>query len=692
MRKYIAVILCNIPLCVFAGEIMENDTIIEGKTIQEVVVTGREIVVKEDKLIINVSNKVKKHSFDGYSALSLLTIPGMKVDAFSGSVSTNGDAAILCINGREASKDEIKTLNPKDIKRIDYYQQAHPEHPMARGGVIDFIMRTRESGGMVTAQASQHLNMLSGDGMADWKTFRKKSEFGIQFSDTYRHFTPSRGTEETVAMAFDDGNVRKETVALPSPVHSNGIKGQMSFLQRMKRGTLKIVASFRDGHDMRDKMMRQTFFNGGVEETDACDFTHKDYLSPALSVQYRHKFKNKATVTASLNGDYTRTEQDRDYSSLQAYHSRTEENFTHLRPALKITCPASKNITSFLSAAYYHDRSSTYYRENEICTRGKLTNGQAHLVGGATFLVIPSKLSLSLQLEERIMTVDDGNDRTTSSFFTPSLFYGINMPHGNILKGRIGMGAFTPQMKYYTRTEKRIDEYQIITGNPDQRIDYSVQARLTFSSIHKWGNINVNTWYEKNKRPLYESVMCDNERDVYIHTFVNGGSYEHYFLNSTVQLNVIPHTLSVEAGAEYSYVKGHFQSRQTMNTFYPIAELKFINKGLQCSLTFAGKRKDLTQNGCRIDNPAMLKLALGYTANNLNVSLYADNPFMTSPVKKRYAADGFSDVTANYSPRTDCNMFAVRVSYRFTYGKKHKFEHIETDDVNRSAILDAETK
>ena len=159
MRKYIAVILCNIPLCVFAGEIMENDTIIEGKTIQEVVVTGREIIVKEDKLIINVSNKVKKHSFDGYSALSLLTIPGMKVDAFSGSVSTNGDAAILCINGREASKDEIKTLNPKDIKRIDYYQQAHPEHPMARGGVIDFIMRTRESGGMVTAQASQHLNM-----------------------------------------------------------------------------------------------------------------------------------------------------------------------------------------------------------------------------------------------------------------------------------------------------------------------------------------------------------------------------------------------------------------------------------------------------------------------------------------------------------------------------------------------------
>lgn len=75
----LAVCLCNTHAATASNTIV-NDTIIDGKTIQEVVVKGRDIVVKDDKLIINLSNKIKKHSFDGYSALSLLSIPGLSVD------------------------------------------------------------------------------------------------------------------------------------------------------------------------------------------------------------------------------------------------------------------------------------------------------------------------------------------------------------------------------------------------------------------------------------------------------------------------------------------------------------------------------------------------------------------------------------------------------------------------------------
>ena len=106
-----------------AGNEIKNDTTLQGKDIPEVVVKGREIVVKDDKLLIYLSNKIKKQSFDGYSALSLLSIPGLSIDPIEETVSTNGEATMLCINGREVSKDEIKTLFPKDIIRIDYYQQ-----------------------------------------------------------------------------------------------------------------------------------------------------------------------------------------------------------------------------------------------------------------------------------------------------------------------------------------------------------------------------------------------------------------------------------------------------------------------------------------------------------------------------------------------------------------------------------------
>ena len=43
------------------------------------------------------------------SALSVLMIPNLNVDPFNKTVSTRQGNTLLCINGREASMDEIKT-------------------------------------------------------------------------------------------------------------------------------------------------------------------------------------------------------------------------------------------------------------------------------------------------------------------------------------------------------------------------------------------------------------------------------------------------------------------------------------------------------------------------------------------------------------------------------------------------------
>lgn len=665
---------------------------VDATVLKQVTVEGREIIMKDDKMIINVSNKVKKYSFDGYAVLSMLSIPGLRVNPIDETISSYGGAPMLCINGREAAKDEIKTLNPKDIKYIDYYQQATPEHPLAEGGVIDFIVRIRDHGGMVMAQANQNLNILSGNDMADWKIYNKKSEFGIQISGDYRHYTPSHGTEEITSMAFSSGDVTKNTMTLPSAIHINGIKGQLSYLRRFSNGTLKIAASLRNKHNSNNKMMHQFFQNSNVDEKEAQDFTHTDNMIPAFRIEYNHKFKNNATIKAKISGDYTRTERDRHYSSMQTYQSETKEDFINLRPSLMVSYPTSKNSTTFLVANYYYDKSTTDYWENGVYIPSKLINGQAHFMGGANFKIIPQKFHATLQLEERIMTVDDGVNSITHGFFTPCLFYHINLPHGNKFNGVIGTGAYTPAMKYYTATEKRVDEYQVIVGNPNQRIDYSVEAQLSFSSVHKWGNIGVHTGYIKYKRPIYANVICDNDRNVYVHTFLNGGNYEKFDINSTVTLNIIPKTLSFETGGAYSYMKGHFNTKQTRSYFMPITELKYINKGLQCLLTFIGKRKILDMSGYRIDQPMKLRLNMGYTINNWSFNLYANNPFMNTPKRSWYEMDGFSSTATNYSPRIDYNMIAMRVSYRFTYGKKHKFENMNTDDTSRSAILDAGTK
>ena len=65
---------------------------------------------------------------------------------------------------------------------------------------------------------------------------------------------------------------------------------------------------------------------------------------------------------------------------------------------------------------------------------------------------------------------------------------------------------------------------------------------------------------------------------------------------------------------------------------------------------------------------------------------------MKTSVKNKLHRHGYANISDSYNPRTDYNMFAMRVSYRFVYGKKHKYQNVDIDDENRSAILDTDTK
>lgn len=138
--------------------------------IGEVVVKGKNMVRKDDKLTIYLPEQNKKNAYDGYSALKTLNIIGLRVNMFDESVTTHGESTTLCINGRAVGADEISTLNPADIKRIDYYQEEDLRHPGA-GPVIDFIMINRDHGGTVFTKANHNLNIGKGNATVDVKQY-----------------------------------------------------------------------------------------------------------------------------------------------------------------------------------------------------------------------------------------------------------------------------------------------------------------------------------------------------------------------------------------------------------------------------------------------------------------------------------------------------------------------------------------
>ena len=694
MRRYLSFITLALCLCnthaATAGNITANDTIIDGKTIQEVVVKGRDIIVKDDKLIINLSNKIKKHSFDGYSALSLLSIPGLSVDPIDETVTTNGEATMLCINGREALKSEIKTLYPKDIIRIDYYQQFDPNHPMAKS-VIDFIIKVRESGGMVMAQANQNLNKAAGDDMVDWKMFNKKSQFNIQITDKYNHFTPNRGTESYTLMPFASGDVEKNVMTKPSGIYNNGIGLKLAYLYNGKTSKLQIAASLRNNHSANSTLQEQTISRIGTVDTK--DFRHNDNISPTLKVYYKKNFSKKTLLETTVNASYNHTKQWRDYQALDTYLSHTQEDYYLINPIILVTHKPNNRVNMFAHLTYYYTRSNNTYTENGVPTANKLTEGQALIMQGCSFQIIPKKFRINLQLQERIQTIDAGLGSYTKEYFTPVLTYNVSLPKNTNISGAFLTGVNSPEMKYYNSGEKRIDEFQVMSGSSEQKMGRLFRTQLSLSSYHKWGGFMMFSQYDHNQKEIYEDIYCDEERNLYVHQYLNGGTSEKFVIYGELQLNLIADKLKWSGSGQYMHTKQHIGYLNTLGAWKANTSLTYFNKGWQCKIDYTTKRKFLQATGETLIRPQRLTLSVGYIVNNWSFNLYSNNPLMKSSVKtESHRHNGYISISDSYKPRTDYNMFAMRVSYRFTYGKKHKFENVDIDDANRSAILDSDTK
>lgn len=148
------------------------------RDLEEVTVKSNAVIQKVDKQVLLPMAEVKKASANGISLLKNMALPRIVVSSVDNSVTTlSGDGVQLRINGVLSTKEEVTALSPKDIIRIDYYDE-----PGVRFGnvasVIDYIVKKRESGGNVMHDAMNSVNLPGwGEYMFSGKIHSGKSSF-----------------------------------------------------------------------------------------------------------------------------------------------------------------------------------------------------------------------------------------------------------------------------------------------------------------------------------------------------------------------------------------------------------------------------------------------------------------------------------------------------------------------------------
>lgn len=666
--------------------VMKKDAV----QIHEVTVLAENQVRTEDKLMVYPTKEELRHAYDGYSALDALMVPGLNVNTFDHSINYMNQTVLLCIDGREATQDEVRDLNAKYIKRVDLYPMGKPEFPQA-GTVIDYIMKERDYAGTAAFNANHHLTRLEGGGRISTQYFQGKSELAISASGGYNNYRWEDEGYMTNTYNFPDETVVRTLKSLPSDNDAHKLNGYVNYIYRDK--VQDFYASLRMNHsDSEEDDWNSLQYNNDPTLLTMQEYQQMKKLNPGLKLRYTRTLPHSQRLRAELygsygNNDYNRWYEHREDGTVQdAYQNSTAEESYYGNGKVNYT-KTFKNKSSLnidLSQDFTHTDNLNLRGENTYDISLNKSNTRLNATYNHR---IKNRFNLQVRLASHLSYVKTGGNEMTNFFITPSVrFSYMYKDHSFEFQGQ----ATSKEVSNGNRTgdEYRNNEYEITQGNPNLK-DY---MNYHFSLFHTW-NINKNfTWlcfaeFDLNTNYIYKTCGYDTSHSSIIWKVQNSETNWKQHYEAALQWNIIPNRLFVRTGLLYNYSKVNVWKTIYHHGLYAMGGIVYQHKGFRALIsTLTAPESIDSQTGKIYHGPTTLKFNASYSIDNWNFGFAYYNPYKA---KGRGEIDLgiFQQHTASRKFRISDNYGSISVSYRFNYGKKkHKFDNTEVIDVNQTTI------
>ena len=119
-------------------------------------VKGRRKVEHEDRNVYTFSDEEVKASREAQQLIA--TLPGLRIDVLSGQLATlSGKPLTILVNGIESDDNDLKALQAKDIRNVDYYVVSWA----GARGLMQIMPKTAEAYGLSPKIAQQFTHTLT---------------------------------------------------------------------------------------------------------------------------------------------------------------------------------------------------------------------------------------------------------------------------------------------------------------------------------------------------------------------------------------------------------------------------------------------------------------------------------------------------------------------------------------------------
>ena len=643
--------------------------------LSEIVVQAPRIVRKPDMDVFYPSRSAVERATDGLSLLTNLMIPTLTVNDVLGSIKSSGQEVEIRINGRKATTEQLRSIQPETVKRVEWL-----DNPGLRYGnayaVVNFIIANPTVGGSVMLAAMPALTCAWGEYNASVKLNQGRSQWSVDANyKITNHIDIYRDYHET--FTYPDGS---SLTRVESPLSGSGSDTKLwpsvnySYINPEKTVVWVSASAYRNFNSGTDYSSR-THLSDGTPDLFLHDKSSSNGISPSLNAYIEHHLPNRQTIVADFNASvyngrsthiYTERLTDiadllsnvdtrvRDRNHTISFETDYIRRWKSSRFTAGLSYTANRNRSTYINLddAVYHQQQDRLYFFGEYFRRIKAVSLTAGLGAQYTDLTL----------------VESGRGNSSWSL-RPRFSLVWRASSSSQFRLNFSSWQTSPSLGETNEAPQQIDGFQWQYGNPDLHTYSTYRLRLTYNFDFPRISGTLGTSFRRSPHAIAPILFWDDDR--LITTFENSHGYSEWQAYFSPQLTLIPSWLIAEGTIRYTYSRSAGTDyRHTHAAWNGDINLMLTHWGF--TLTGMYSVNDISLYGEKISRGETFSLImLSYRWQNFNFNAGMMMPF------GRYSQGSESLNRYNYNHYTmrtrsiECTPL-LKVSYNFNWGHQKR--------------------
>lgn len=666
---------CALTSFYFVGAQNKNDSI-STKEIQEVLIKAQRKKQFSDHANYTFDKEAlekARHSKD-----LLTTLPELQLDPISNTVtSIKGGRTLFLINGIEATDNQIKSIAPTNVVRVEYFDIPPARYSQRVDTVVNIITRNPEVGYSYGADVTSAFTTGFVNGSAYAGYTKGKNDFGLEYSINLRDYD-NRIVDKVYDYHLNNSHYRSEeqqrdhfgyTYQNIGLRYANVDAGKYAFQAKFN---MVLNSSFNKG-------LGTSLFTKDASETlhNTIHNSNSNYSNPSLDLYYSRNIGKKDELSFNLIGSYYDT---KSYQFDREWNIYTNTDVFNNDMNLK-----AKQTGIVGEIAHTHQFEKGKLSSGYRLSNTTISNDLANLLGSSHYDVnyleqyLYTEYSgkwnkLGYRLGIGITNIHNKSAEITQDDWapTPKLVLNYDLAKNQSLRFATDFTSQSPWASALSSNVAQVVPNIYRSGNPFLKPKHSFRNNLTYSFNNKYFDVNATAFYNYLKRDIAQFYTADSELNGFVLKYLNAdftrqvgaqisGSIKPFGNNILLtRIYLTPASILVKTTDGKEIRNNYFQNWFVLSSEYKDFAIQYSFRFPTYILSGAFLNTDENAN----------HIFITYKQNHWKFTTGIYWIGMPADYKTKLLPESLVNFTGHTQIFNNKNMFVLGLSYDFSSGKK----------------------